>query len=304
MSIQYPGGVIVNTTFASAVKTDIISNLQTQLGNAGWSVISGGGTTNLLMESVATPQGLKVRARIKDNAGTCVQVSIESGVSGAASLNNTNAGASLIPGFTYRIVACQYQFCIYANNNYANGRMFALVSCPYIIPPANNNLPTAAGILIGDCTTDGNASQMSNPRVGINLQAVGMFANNAAIWGANVMQNNNSTNTNSSGCVGFFAPFALAGLNNNIGNLASNHVRQFRSASNDTITADAILMSGLTLPSDQPQIWAQLWGAIIRYNSYAGDYTDSFDGHNWVTPANNVTGVSTQPIAQLFLITS
>ena len=106
MSIQYSGGTYVSTTFLGDTKADIISALQTQLTNAGWSVVSGSGTTNLLMQTAqASGSNNQGRVRFKDNGGTCVQVTIENVSGSAVQTQSTTHGGNLMPGAstTYRI---------------------------------------------------------------------------------------------------------------------------------------------------------------------------------------------------------
>lgn len=302
-SIVYPGGTTVNVTFATAVKADILTNVKTQLLAAGWSTISSSSTV-VVMQTANTPQGLNIRCRMQDNGANCICFSIESAVSGATQPNNNNSGGFLIPGGTFRIVANQYQFCCYQPSSYGSGRMFILVSCPFIPAPASNSLPTAAGLLFCDSANDGFATQLASFRTGLNTSVANSFANNAAIYGASIMANANNTNANSASIANLLLPYTMIGFNQSSYSASNNNATKWRNANNDTMTFDALVLSGLSLPTDIPQVWAQLWGAVIRYNSYVGDYTDSFDGHSWITPQNNAPLSSFQPVAQLFLATS
>ena len=58
MAVVLSGGPNVNATFTGATKQNIIDGIETQLLAAGWSTISGHLTTNLLMQTATTPQGL------------------------------------------------------------------------------------------------------------------------------------------------------------------------------------------------------------------------------------------------------
>ena len=56
MATQFAGGTYVNTTITSdGTINTLITAMQTQLTNAGWTVSSGSGTNNVLMKSAALP---------------------------------------------------------------------------------------------------------------------------------------------------------------------------------------------------------------------------------------------------------
>ncbi len=54
MSIQYAGGTNVNALFTGNVKNDILTNVYTQLVNAGWSVVTGNVPSTVTV-SISTP---------------------------------------------------------------------------------------------------------------------------------------------------------------------------------------------------------------------------------------------------------
>src|SRR4051812_47184678 len=78
MAIQY-SGTNYNSTFTCTTGTrqEIVTGLQTALTAAGWTVISGSGTGNVLMESATTPapQSLVMRVKLFDpGSGNCAQL--------------------------------------------------------------------------------------------------------------------------------------------------------------------------------------------------------------------------------------
>lgn len=111
MAIQYSGGTIVNYTFTDAgTRADLVAKLETQLGNAGWSTISGGGSSDVLMKSAVTAQGLSIRLRLYDpGSGNCPQFTIKNN---AGTL--TSSIAYLLPASAeWRIWACKYWFIMF-----------------------------------------------------------------------------------------------------------------------------------------------------------------------------------------------
>ena len=113
----YTGWGRVNTTMTINAKQDIINNLEAILLTVGWTTVSGHNTTNLLMQSRFTPPGqdLVVRARFKDNGGTCVQVTLENYSGSLAGTSSVTAGGNLLPGTakTYRVIANGYGFFVF-----------------------------------------------------------------------------------------------------------------------------------------------------------------------------------------------
>src|ERR1044071_8307017 len=139
MSTVFSGGTYVNTTFTGDTKANIISNIQTQLTNAGWTVVSGGGTTNLLMQTALGADGYNQgRVRFKDNSGSCVQVTLEN-VSGTKTQTlNTTTGGNLLPAAakTFRILASKYRFeCFTPGTSLAREVVYAgilAIPTPYV----------------------------------------------------------------------------------------------------------------------------------------------------------------------------
>lgn len=116
MSIQYAGGTIVNTTFVSdGTRGNLISNLNTQLKNAGWTIVSGDGTGDVLVQSATTPAGLFIRFRLYDpGANNCAQITMKNNGTPAAL---TSSIAYVLPtnGKTFRIIANKYQFFMFSS---------------------------------------------------------------------------------------------------------------------------------------------------------------------------------------------
>lgn len=291
MGIQYAGGN-VNVTAACAVKNDILNMLETNLTAApGWSVVSGSGTTNRLFQTQTTPQGLALRMRAKDNGGTCIQISIESTDGTKVGTNGTGAGSSLIPGFTYRLIACKYQMVLYVPSNYGASRMFSLVSCPFI--PSPNAVPARAGVNLADTQSDSNATQFPSFRTSLLSAIVGggnSTGNQQLLWGASIWEVANTAvgNNNMPSLCNLVALTSVMGSGGNQGGLGNACLRRWNSGAD--LTYDPMLAWGPTVLGDEPTMNGQLWDCIVLGNNFAGDTPMAYDGHNWLNPTNNAVG--------------
>lgn len=127
MSVQYSGGPYVNYPFTDAgTRLDLVNNLNAQLKEAGWSVISGDESADVLMKSAVTPAGLSVRLRLYDpGGGNCAQLFIKNN---AGTL--TSQAFYLLPeSVGWRIVANPYWFGMFksgaAYRNVGRSALFA-----------------------------------------------------------------------------------------------------------------------------------------------------------------------------------
>src|SRR5687768_8340935 len=81
MAVQYAGGTNVNTTFTNTTGTrrEIVDGLATALVTAGWTYVSGSGTGDVHLKSVATPTGSQYVIRIYDiGSGSCARLQLKS----------------------------------------------------------------------------------------------------------------------------------------------------------------------------------------------------------------------------------
>lgn len=134
MSIPYSSvGSIVNTTFTSdGTRSQLVNQLVAALTTAGWSTISGSGTTDIVMQTATTPQGFFLRTRFYDpGTGNCAQFFIK------RSTDGTLSGANyLLPTTSrvYRIIAGPYWFYFYstATTDTQTPRYFIAAHCPWV----------------------------------------------------------------------------------------------------------------------------------------------------------------------------
>ena len=75
--IQYSGCTVAvclqNTTFAADDRPTLIAGLRDKVIAAGWSVISGAGTTDVILQSVSTPNTNHIQVRLYDS-GAAAQI--------------------------------------------------------------------------------------------------------------------------------------------------------------------------------------------------------------------------------------
>lgn len=295
MPIQYAGGTNVNTTFSnsgSPTRREIVDGIVAALTTAGWSTISGGGTGDVLMESVATPAGLKMRVRLLDpGSGNCAQIK-------ARNTSNTisQAGAlHLLPGAskTWRVIANQYQcFIFVAGTNAA--REYAAWGVPYTFDSSLTSCFWAVSNSQSDSDTTVRPTFRTSLHHGANF-SVGnqIYCVNSSGWEAN--------GTNFSY---FFGGPALLVIP------ATTIAAHFASASGyrwhdgNALIAEPYLSFGATYNNDEGKIRGQLWDAFFTTEAFTVDTTlTSIDSHNWWCVTNNNTGtLNAVPRGSLFIV--
>ena len=129
MALQYASGTHVHASVGAGNISTLIGNIQTQLTTAGWSVISGGGTSDLKMQCAATPQGNQIRIRVWDASGNCVRIRV---MNTAETIVQSDSGY-LLPGSgkNFLINANRHQFAIWCAGSVST-RDFVMVSAMYI----------------------------------------------------------------------------------------------------------------------------------------------------------------------------
>lgn len=296
MPIQYVDLNRQNTTFTPTNKQDLINNIETVLLAAGWTTISGHNTTTLIMQSATTPAGLKGQIVVKDNAGTCVQISIQNVPGTLVGGNSTTAGFSLNPGASsklYRIIANKYQFFVFTRSP-TPAREFAWVSVPYV-PDFLVGQVTECIVGGSNCFSDSSTSVPTSFRTRLhNVQeGTGNWCNSQTICNGNLVDiANNGAPGGSS-----FGTLMLLGNSDD-----SENIKGFRWHDNSANLSDALLVWGLTNTAAEGKIRGQLWDALLSSESYAADLTTSVDAHNWIAITDTNVGVGGQcPRGTLFI---
>ncbi len=102
MSIVYAGGTIVNTTLTCAAGSaeEVLNWIVSCLVTAGWAIVSGEGTTEVILDSAVTPQSLKARMRIAKTSTSACSCYLRSHV------NNTEGSAVILASAASRVYNC------------------------------------------------------------------------------------------------------------------------------------------------------------------------------------------------------
>jgi hypothetical protein len=289
MAIQYVDTNRQNTTFVPTNKQNLIDNIETVLLAAGWTTISGHGTTTLVMQSATTPQGLNMQIKVKDNSGTCVAVSVQNVAGTKVGNNSTTQGFQLNPGSsskTYRMVANKYQAFIWTASP-TPAREFAAWGVPYL-PSFLNTVVTEAIWGCGNSLSDSSSTIPTSFRTRLDSVTpnVGGWCNTQVICNGNIVDVANGTapGASSLGVLQISTP----------GNNSYENVKMYRWHDNSANLVDALIGWGLTTTSDEAKIRGQLWDAMLSSESYAGDLTTVADSHNWIVITDGNNGVGGQ----------
>jgi hypothetical protein len=297
MAVQYAGGTNVNTTFTNTTGTrrEIVDGLVAALTTAGWSTVSGGGTGDVKMKCVATPQSNQAIVRIYDpGSGNCARFSLYNTIQSLSQSGDCylNPGA----GKVWRVIANQYQFFIFVSGSTA-AREFGMFSCLYIPPFLTAAVQTAA---FTNCNSrndsDGGFQFSTGPNGAFcrstlgpswsstNYQMNGSYMVNNTIWSNNNMADGN---TYAGGAVQAFVP---QGIGNLLGSQFSNQ-SIYRYHDGSLHISDPLTGWGTTGYLEEPTIKGQLWDVAIIHESFQMDQTFSFDGRNFwnMTQNNGVT---------------
>ena len=183
----------MDTTFVSnGTRGQLVSQFQTILTSAGWTVISGGGSADVIMESATTPQGLVIRMEAIDpGSGNCAQFKIRD--------NGILVGTQtifLLPanGATFRLWANKYQFFYFlSGTDMTKQRAFVCGGVPWIpdFLKAVMSFPYG-GWIHGSGSTDTDTRQLGNSlRKALWASVVNTYS---AIWNSGVFGNASANN--------------------------------------------------------------------------------------------------------------
>jgi len=293
MATAFSGGTYVNTTFTGSSKSAIISAIQTQLTNAGWSVASGGGTTNLLMKTALGADGSnQICVRFKDNSGTCVQVTLENVAGTLVQANNTSTGGNLWPNSqTYTILASKYRFEIFTSSKSARECVMAGI---LFIPSAMTSTVTTAAYLMCNSQSDTDTTGRSCMFYTMDCCQNATFGGFSQAGQGNTCCIVNSTKSEKNGAGNNFysiAPVLVVPANSSInasysdsgGNSTNGAYRWFGGL---IIGADPLMALGTTTADNgEAQICGQPYDwTVLRSNIAAGttdSWSDGGSSHNF-----------------------
>jgi hypothetical protein len=298
MSIQHPGGTIVSSTFTGALKQDIVAALETHLTAAGWSVVSGSGSTDVLMQSASTPTAANsIRVRLRStNLTNCACVNMQNAAGTKVSQNHY-----LLPAAakTFRVLANKYQwFCFVPGTSVA--REYVAMGVPYTPSFLHGVLTGDLGWIQGNADADASTTTLGSFRTRLHSLASGN-ANGGSNCGG--LANNSLMGTTASafdnhttycGTVKLIIPYP--------GALNASPATAYRWHDNSLHLSDPLIAWGLTAPGDEAKIRGQLWGAMIASDTFAGDTVlTSVDGHDWLAVTNSNAGGGADARGTLFV---
>ena len=294
--IQYAGGTNVNTTFTTTVGTrqEIVTGIQTALTTAGWTVVSGGGTGNVVMRSATTPTANNsIDVRLYDpGAGNCAQVFLRN----AAGTQESSA-KFLLPAAlkVFRVIANRYQGFVFTAGTSA-AREFVAFGVPYIPSFLHGVITADFGWVMGNGISDTSAGVGASFRTVLGAQSTGGVESScyAGLLNANLLNPTCSGANTQTGAVRI-----SAALYNHTVQANTNAYRWHDDSLN---ASEALVGWGLTVVGDESKIRGQLWDAIVVSDSFAADSTITLDAHSWFAITNSNAGSTVTARGTLFLM--
>lgn len=295
----YHGGTNVNTTFVTSSKANVADNVQDQLTNAGWVLVSGNHSSDILMQSSMSPstQNLRTRLRIKTTNTNCCSISIENVAATKVGGNGTNNGAMLLPGTgkTWRIIANKYQAFIFVPST-SVAREFAAFGIPYLPSWLAGGTVFEAMWLMGNAINDTDTTVRGSFRTVLGVNDGGSnTANFQVICNNNVWENANASSTGI-GIINLVTMWQGVRINSNVASWTRWH-------DSTAFLTDPLICWGLSSASDEGMARGQLWDSFITTDQLAIDTTlSSIDSHNWWNVTNNNAGSASVARGSLFIV--
>ncbi len=288
-AIEYATGSRVNTTVTQVTGTrgEAVQLIEPVLTGVGWTVVSGGGTTDVTLQSGTTPQGYSMRVRIYDSgAGNSFRLKPSNG----AGTTTMASDFFLLPavGRVWRIIANQYQFFLLENGSAGNvSRRTVMMGVPYVpswnVPLISNSIVWAMGDGSGDADATARSTFRDCPSyIGCNVATshaqVFQLINTGAIEGINA-------NTTAIGGLRL-----LMNVGTCIAVACQPSARRFLDDS--YFVSDPWLAMDTTSFASEGKVVGMLWDSMIVTNyGLTPDTTFTFDGHTWyvLTVVNALT---------------
>jgi hypothetical protein len=246
-------------------KQQIIDATEAALLRVGWSTISGSGSTNLLMQSSMTPQGLRFRLRVRDNGGNNACFGIENVAGTRVGTSNINGIGLIFPASrTYRIIANKYQFFIYEENsgqvNATSAPFRSNVFCGVPWIPSNLTGTLYESIwLIANASSDGDNSTRGSLRevLGSRNSNVGGNGNLTVICNNNIWESFVNSNMNGIGMPCLITIWQGC-------RIQRQAYSWFRWHDDSEFMVDPLIAWGLTSQNDEAKIRGMLWDSFIQ----------------------------------------
>jgi hypothetical protein len=272
MSIQVSGTDPLDQTFVSdGTRAQLVSQFQTVLDAAGWSVVSGGGSSDVIMESATTPQGLKIRMEAIDpGTGNCAQFKIrDSGIV----VGTQTLFMKPVNSAAFRIWADKYQFFYFLSGGDTSAqRCFICGGTPWIPDFLMDNMAFPYGGWIhGNGATDTDTRGILNSLR--NKFLISQLVDYSAIWNGAAFGSGSTT--------GVFGLVVQTGITN------------FDDLWEDgTFTMFEPIICWQSGSFTQPVRHGQLWDAVLTSKPLDSEVKRVIAGKTWrnVTHQNGTTG--------------
>lgn len=300
MSISFSGGPIIFNSITSDTTSHLIGGIQTALVSAGWTVISGGATTNLVMQTVSTPQGLAMRFKFHDNGYTVssvatIQISIQTTNGATIGADNSSGNSPWLRVNTttnYTIIAGPYYFWLVVPGSYADYGLFGFGGVPFI--ESFQTATTQLGYLVTQTKGIGAPTGVS-PTFRINNSCClqNQVAQTQLIYNTNYISLDGSSQSgrNTQGDSGYIRAWLPAFSQQYCNATSGMNMVQFSDGSFATadpwVGWDSTTSVHPADTGDTSFIQGMLWDAVFIFdNSQIGDATTTFLGHNWYAISN------------------
>lgn len=294
-AIEYATGSRVNTTVTqvSGTRGELVQLLEPVLTGVGWTVISGGGGTDVILKSVTTPQGYAMRVRFFDpGSGFCTRVRMGNDSGSAMATGDM----FLLPaaGRIWRIVANGHQFFIYEDGTGGtSSRRVVMGGVPFV--PTWNQASISNSVVWGanDAGTD-NAGTPGNSTFR-NCLALdecvnsGNTANLFQLINAGWIEGTNS-NTNNPGTARLVVALSSFWATGNNAYRAG-----LRFLDDSYFVSDPWIAFDATSFGSEGKVIGMLWdGMVIMNGGLTADSTFTFDGHTFIviTAPNSGNGLT------------
>lgn len=268
MAIQYAGGTIVNATFNSdGTRLQLVNQLNTALKTAGWSVISGDGTADVLMKTAVTPQGLSICFRLYDpGAGNCAQFTMRSQAG-----DKVSQIGYMLPTLNkqFRIIANKHQFFMFStgadsgvNKIARTAFMGGTIWVPDFIQSTLGNVEIGWMYLNGISDTD-TANNHDNFRTVLSTQENCGYSYATVLWNSTLTNYSNSYGGPSLICPQWGWAVGSVGV-------------CWKDGSG--IVQDAVVGWSDASNNGHPLMRGQLWDALVLWSPYTSESIIPWDG--------------------------
>lgn len=278
----YSGGSFHTTfTCATGTRQEIVTGIENALSANGWTVISGGGTADVVLESATPSGGQPIRLRVTDpGSGNCATCKIQS-----QSGSPESPAYWLLPGAgkVFNVWGCQYQAFIFTTGSTTIAREFFACGALYVPNWLRSSVTEALwanGNAGTDITTTLSQCIRNNLRSGTGSGG-GQFIRWTGIVNGTMLDR--TVNSNAS---------VVADFTMNIVGPCATSGGAHRFHDNTAFEIDAWVAFGITGTADEAKYRGCMWDAAVISDTFAGGTSKTIDGQTMyaLTDNANVSG--------------